>query len=43
MARGQATDPLPRVMGLLGADLHITPVDVGRCMAVGLVLMDHGL
>jgi len=34
MARGQATEPLPRVVGLLGADLHIT-LWRGRCMAVG--------
>ena len=27
MAGGQATEPLPRVVGLLGADLHITPVE----------------
>jgi len=27
MVGGQATEPLPRIVGLLGADLHITPVD----------------
>jgi len=26
-AWGQATEPLPRVVGLLRADLHISPVD----------------
>jgi len=26
-AGGQATKPLPRVVGLLAADLHITPED----------------
>jgi len=43
MAGGQATEPLPRVVNLLGADLYITPVDEGRRMAVGVVLTDHGL
>jgi len=42
-AWGQATKPLPRVVGLLKADLHITPVDGGRRMAVGVVLTDHSL
>jgi len=38
MAGGQATEPLPRVVGLLGADIHITPVEGERRMAIGVVL-----
>ena len=43
MAGGQATEPLPCVVGLLVAYLHINPVDGGRRIVVGIVLTDHGL
>jgi len=41
--RGSGHQAPPRIVGLLVADLHINPVDGGRCMVVGVALMDHGL